>query len=235
LRVLFVVLTLSFVLGSIAEALQSGTIETYVGGGNGDGDAALNAAIDPRGLAISGPANAPNLYIADGKNNRVRRVDGGSGVIETVAGDGVNGYDGDGGEAQNASLRFPLDVAVDAAGNVYIADTFNNRIRKVGSDRRIVTIAGNGAQGYSGEGVAAQESLNNPYGVTVGPDGNLYIADLGNNRVRKVSPPGCSPSTCVISTVAGSGAGGYSGDGGQATSAAVNNPADVAFDAGGSM
>src|SRR4030095_1067897 len=180
-------LSLAVAFNNIADAIASGVIDTYVGGGNGDGDAAINAAIDPRGLVTVGPASAPDLYIADGKNNRVRRVAGSSGLIETIAGDGEYGYDGDGGNAQNASLRFPFDVAVDAAGNVYIADTFNNRIRKVGTDRRISTIAGNGAMGYSGEGLATQESLSNPYGVTIGPDGNLYIADLANNRVRKVS------------------------------------------------
>jgi hypothetical protein len=218
----------------VAHAVSNGIIDTYVGGGNGDGDAAINAAIDPRGVALVGPASAPDLYIADGKNNRVRRVDGDSGVIETIAGDGVYGYDGDGGDPQNASMRFPLDVAVDGAGNVYIADTFNNRIRRVGTDRRMATVAGNGVYTYSGEGIATQESLSNPYGVTVGPDGNLYIADLGNNRIRKVSPPSCAPSNCVISTVVGNGNDGFNGDGGQALNATLN-PSDVAFDSAGNM
>ena len=229
------VLALALASNNIAHALQGGTIDTYVGGGNGDGDAAVNATIDPRGLVTVGAGGAPDVYIADGKNNRVRRVAGNTGLIETVAGNGAYGYTGDGGEAQNASLRFPLDVAVDGAGNVYIADTFNNRIRKVGTDRRISTFAGNGLQTYTGEGTASQVALNTPYGVTVGPDGNVYIADLGNNRIRRVSPPGCAPSNCVISTVAGNGTWGFSGDSGPATSAALKDPADVAFDGNGNM
>src|SRR5262245_59440541 len=186
-------LTLALASSNAAHAALNGTIDTYVGGGNGDGDAAINAAIDPRGLVLVGPANAPDIYVADAKNSRVRRVDGDSGVIETVAGNGAIGSGGDGGEAQNASLNFPLDVAVDGAGNVYIADTFNHKIRKVGTDRRISTLAGTGVQTYNGEGIANQKALYTPYGVAVGPDGNIYIADLGNRRVRKVSPPGCSP------------------------------------------
>jgi hypothetical protein len=118
----------------------TGTIDTYVGGGNGDGDAAINAAIDPRGLVLVGPANAPDIYVADAKNNRVRRVDGDTGLIETIAGNGVYGS-----AAMAAMPRtrrgFPFDVAVDGAGNVY-RRRFNNRIRKVGTDRRITTVAG---------------------------------------------------------------------------------------------
>jgi sugar lactone lactonase YvrE len=210
-------------------------IDTYVGGGNGDGWLATEAILDPRGLSAVGDPQQPHLYVADGKNNRVRRVDGNSGLIETVAGNGVAGYSGDGGSAQNAMLKFPLDVAVDGAGNLYIADLLNNRVRKVSPNGQISTLAGNGIQTYSGEGLAAQASLNNPYGVAVGPDGNVYIADFGNNRIRKVSPPGCGPSNCVISTVAGNGNWGYSGDNGPATSASLRNPADVAFDSAGNM
>lgn len=216
-------------------AAVSGTIDTYVGGGNGDGDAAVNAAIDPRGLVAIGSASSPDLYIVDGKSNRVRRVDGDTGIIETVAGDGVAAFDGDNGDARNASLSFPLDVAVDGSGNVYIADQNNNRIRKVTTDHRIVTIAGNGNGGYSGEGPAVQESLFTPAGVAVGPDGNIYIADLQNNRIRRVSPPGCSPATCVIDTVVGNGSRTFSGDGGPALQAGITKPSDVAFDSAGNM
>ena len=218
----------------VAHAL-TGTIDSYVGGGNGDGDAAINAAIDPRGLVVIGSINSPDIYVADGKNNRVRRVDGDTGLIETIAGNGLYDFRGDGGDAQNASMRFPFDVAVDGQGNVYIADGFNNRIRRVGTDRRITTVAGNGSQSYSGEGLAVGVALNNPTGVAIGPDGNLYIADLGNNRIRKLSPPGCSAANCVISTIVGDGNGNYYGDGGQANKAAIRQPADVAFDAAGNM
>src|SRR5215813_4355953 len=119
---------ITFISAQSASAAVSGTIETYVGGGNGDGDAAVNAAIDPRGVVTVGSASSPDLYIVDGKNNRVRRVDGDTKEIETVAGDGVAGFDGDNGDARNASLNFPLDVAIDSSGNIYIADQNNNRI-----------------------------------------------------------------------------------------------------------
>ena len=234
LQLAFTSLFLTVICAS-AGAASNGTIDTYVGGGNGDGDSAVDATIDPRGLALVATGGAPDFYIADGLNNRVRRVAGSTGLIETVAGDGTNAFGGDGGQAQNASLSFPIDVAVDGAGNVYIADTFNNRIRKVGTDRRISTFAGTGVATYSGEGIASQEAVNQPYGIAVGPDGNVYIADLGNNRIRRVSPPGCAPSNCVISTVVGNGAWGYGGDGGPATNAQLKNPADVVFDGSGNM
>ncbi len=211
-------------------------IDTYVGGGNGDGDVAINATIDPRGLITVGPAASPSLYIADGRNNRVRRVDGQTGLIETVAGNGSVGFSGDGGSAVNASLNLPLDVARDTAGNLYIADLKNNRIRKVTPAGQISTFAGNGSSAFSGDnGLATQAALYAPYGVAVGPDGYVYIADLGNNRIRRVGPAGCVPSTCIITTVVGSGVAGYSGDGGPAAAAALRNPADVAFDGAGNM
>jgi hypothetical protein len=219
-----------------ASATLSGTIDTYVGGGNGDGDDAINATVDPRGIALVGSASAPTIYLADGLNHRVRRVDGTTGIITTIAGTGVSGFSGDGGQGQNAQLWLPTDVAVDNAGNVYIADLMNNRVRKVGTDGRISTFAGNGQQNYSGDnGLATQAGVNEPYGVTVGPDGNVYIADFGNNRIRKVSPPGCVPSTCVITTVVGTGAAGASGDNGPPTSATLHSPSDVVFDPSGNM
>ena len=223
---------LSFALAATAQ-LQPGTIDTYVGGSNGDGEAAINATINPRGLALAGNPSAPDVYIADSTNNRVRRVDGNTGLITTVAGNGIGGYAGDGNQGQNASLFLPFDVAVDGAGNVYIADTSNSRIRKVGTDGRISTFAGNGNQTYSGEGIATQVAINQPYGVAVGPDGSVYIADTANNRIRKVGPPGCTASTCVISTVAGNGRPGFLGDGGQATQAEVSSPDDVTVDSTG--
>ncbi|MGH7789581.1 MAG: hypothetical protein ACRERC_22105 [Candidatus Binatia bacterium] len=210
-------------------------IDTYVGGGSGDGSAAINATIDPRGLVAVGSAASPNLYIADYKNHRVRRVDGKSGLIETIAGNGTPGFSGDGGQGQNASLKFPLDVAVDSAGNAYIADSSNNRIRKVTPGGQISTFAGTGQQTYTGEGLANQVAISTPYGVAVGPDGSVYIADFGNSRVRKVGPPGCTPATCVISTVAGTGTQGSGGDGGQATAATLRSPSDIAFDSNGNM
>ncbi len=217
-------------------APSNGTIDTYVGGGNGDGNDAVDATIDPRGIAVVGNASNPDIYVADGLNHRVRRVDHSSGIITTIAGTGVSGFSGDGGQAVNAQLWLPVDVAVDSAGNVYIADLMNNRIRKVGTDGRISTFAGNGQANYSGDnGLATSAGINSPYGVAVGPDGYVYIADYGNNRIRKVGPPGCTASTCVITTVAGNGNGGVGADGVPAINSPVPNPTDVAFDPAGSM
>jgi hypothetical protein len=219
-----------------ATALQRGTIDTYVGGDLGDGAAAIDASIDPRGLVAIGAANAPDLYIADGKQNRVRRVDGRTGIIETIAGNGTAGYAGDGGQAQDAALALPLDVAFDTAGNLYISEYLNNRIRKVTPSGQISTFAGNGNLSYSGDGgLATQAALYNPWGIAVGPDGYVYIADSGNNRIRRVGPPGCGPQSCIITTAVGSGTWGFGGDGGPAASAVLRNPSDVAFDGAGNM
>lgn len=219
-----------------ARGAFDGVIDTYVGGGNGDGAAATDALTDPRGLVIASDPARPDTYIADGRNHRVRRVDAATGIIVTVAGTGESGFSGDGGLAQNAKLSLPMDVAVDAAGNVFIADYNNNRIRKVTPSGIISTFAGTGSLSYGGDnGLATQAALSNPWGVAVGPDGYVYIADFGNNRIRRVGPPGCTPQTCIISTVVGNGTWGYGGDNGPASSAVLRNPADIAFDASGNM
>jgi sugar lactone lactonase YvrE len=154
---------------------------------------------------------AGSLYIADTYNQLVRKVS--NGVITTVAGTGTHGpSSGDNSPATSASLYSPSAVAVDAAGNLYIADTGNSRIRKV-SNGIITTVAGNGGYGFSGDnGPATSAQLYDPYGVAVDSAGNLYIADTLNGRIRKVS-------NGVITTIAGNGTYGYSGDGGPATSA----------------
>jgi sugar lactone lactonase YvrE len=164
------------------------------------------------------------------------------GEITTVAGDGTGGYSGDGSAATSADLDSPSGVAVDASGNIYIADQQNNRIRKVDTSGTITTVAGNGTAGYSGDGgPATSAELDSPSGVAVDSSGNLYIADSLNSVIRKVSPSG------AITTVAGNGYnrlgtgqpgfndGGYSGDGGPATSAELNNPYAVAVDASGNI
>ena len=145
--------------------------------------------------------------------------------------DGVY-YAGDGGTATSVELFSPLGVTVDASGNIYIADSGNNRIRKVTASTGIITtVAGNGTGGYSGDsGVATRAELNSPSGVAVDASGNIYIVDSGNNRIRKVTA-----STGVITTMAGNGTGGYSGDNGVATSAELNSPYGVAVDASGNI
>jgi sugar lactone lactonase YvrE len=130
---------------------------------------------------------AGNLYIVDTGNSRVRKVSP-SGTITTVAGSGTYGFSGDGGQATDADLSSPTGVAVDAAGNLYITDQGNQRVRKVSTTGTITTVAGDGTTGFSGEGgPATNASLNLPSGVAVDAAGNLYIADPGNSRVRKVA------------------------------------------------
>ena len=166
------------------------------------------------------------LYIADTGNHRIRKVS--NGVITTVAGNGTAGFSGDNGPATSAQLNHPLGVAVDSAGNLYIADYWNNRIRKV-SNGVITTVAGNGNAGFSGDnGPATSAQLNYPTGVAVDSAGNLYIADSHNNRIRKVS-------NGMITTVAGNGTSGFSGDNGPATSAQLYAPEGVAVDAAGNL
>ena len=145
--------------------------------------------------------------------------------------DGVY-YAGDGGTATSVELFSPLGVTVDASGNIYIADSGNNRIRKVTASTGIITtVAGNGTGGYSGDsGVATSAELNSPSGVAVDASGNIYIVDSGNNRIRKVTA-----STGVITTMAGNGTAGSSGDGGAATSAELSYPTAVVVDSPGNV
>src|SRR5436190_1922681 len=200
---------------------------TGSGGYSGDGGAATAAQLNaPFGIAVD---SAGNFYIAEWINHRVRKVDT-SGRITTVAGIGVGGYGGDGGPATEAALNSPEGVAVDAAGNIYIADSFNNRIRKVDTSGVITTIAGNGSPQYTGEGVATQVSLNDPSGVAADNSGNLYIADNSSHRIRKLDL-----SSGIISTIAGTGIGGFGGDGGPASAAQVFNPTHLATDQAGNL
>jgi len=209
----------------------NGIITTLAGNGavgySGDGGLAADAELDfPTSVAVD---SAGNVFIADSGNSRVRKV-GTNGIISTVAGNGAIGYSGDGGAAPSAALAYPRGVAVDPAGNLFIADTYNNRIRRVGTNGVITTVAGNGAQNYSGDGAAATSAeLYNPCGVAVDASGNLFIADTFNERIRKVA------NTGLISTVAGNGAYVFSGDGGAATTAELNEPNGVAVDAFGNV
>jgi len=208
--------------------VSGGTISTVAGNGtegfSGDGGPATSAQlIYPYSVAVDG---AGNLYIADTLDNRIRKVSGGT--ITTVAGNGGNGFSGDGGPATSAALNDPQGIAVDSAGNLFIADTRNSRIRKV-SGGTITTVAGNGTGILSGDGgPATSAQLNFPIGVAVNAAGNLYIADMFNNCIRKVSGG-------TITTVAGNGTEGFSGDRGPATSAQLGFPQGVAVDAVGDL
>ncbi len=203
-------------------------IETIAGSvERGDGGAAAAAQLTlPSGVALDGSGN---LYIADNRNHRIRKVDA-DGIISTVAGTGESGYGGDGAAATAARLYFPLDVAADGSGNLYIADTQNHRIRKVDAAGLITTVAGTGESGYGGDGAAATAAqLYSPYGVAVDGSGALYIADNRNHRIRKVDAAG------LITTAAGTGAYGYNGDDIAATAAHLNDPRGVAVDGSGAL
>ena len=211
----------------IRKVTAAGIITTVAGNGlsgfSGDGAAAISAQLaTPYGVKVDGSGN---LYIADAGNNRVRKVSA-SGIITTVAGSAVSGFSGDGGAATAATLDGPVGLAIDGAGNLYIADNNNHSIRKVSVSGIITTLVGNGTSGYSGDGGnATAAQLKNPIGVVVDASGNLFIGDQGNNRVRKVTAG-------VITTFAGNGVSGYSGDGGAATLAQLNQPGGVAVGSG---
>jgi uncharacterized protein (TIGR03437 family) len=216
--------------GRIRE-VSNGTITTIAGGGKagiGVSGPALNAQFAPTGLA-SDPAG--NLYISDVLAQLVSKISGG--MISTIAGTGAYGFSGDGGPATSAQLNSPLSVAADSSGNVFIADTYNYRIRKV-TNGTINTVAGGGTQSLGDGGPPIQSQLNSPQGLAADAQGNLYIADSFNNRIRKVA-------NGVITTVAGNGVrvpgsgGTFSGDGGPATSAQLSGPQGVAVDTAGNI
>ena len=213
---------LAFTPGIIGTAAGNGTA-----GFSGDSGTATSAELNsPSAVAVD---SAGNLYITDHLNYRIRKVDTG-GTITTVAGNGTGGYNGDGIAATSAELYYPFDVALDSAGNLYIADQGNQRVRKVNSSGTITTVAGTGTAGYNGDNTPATGAqLNEPTGVAVDIAGNLYTADYGNNRVRKVDTTG------TITTVAGNGTAGFNGDNIAATSAELNAPTGVAVDSAGNV
>ena len=216
-----------------AYAQGGGIITTVAGNGvagfSGDGGPATSASLSiPVAVALD---SAGNLYITDGAGYRIRKVST-AGIITTVAGNGnAGGFSGDGGPATSASLNQPQGVVLDTAGNLYIADNGNYRIRKVSTAGIITTVAGNGdAGGFSGDGgPATSASLTSAVGVTLDTSGNLYISEFNGHRIRKVNTAG------IITTVAGNGVQGFSGDNGAATSARLNSPAGMALDSAGNL
>jgi RHS repeat-associated protein len=195
-------------------------------GSTGDGGQATQASIrTPDRVSVAADGT---VYLPDASSYKVRRV-GANGVITTVAGTGVYGFSGDGGPATAARISDIYDVALGPDGALYIADFSNHRIRRVGPDGIITTVAGNGVNGWAGDGgPATQAAIGYPWGLAVGPDCSIYIASDWN-VIRKVSPDG------TITTVAGNGTWGYSGDGGPATLAQINYPDGVALGPDGSL
>lgn len=220
---------------SVAVFAQSpGSIQTIVGTGpaafSGDGGPANQATLN---IAVDVSADPfGNLFIADQYNHRIRMV-APDGSISTVAGTGAPGYSGDGGPAVNAQINTPTGICADSYGNLYIADVGNQRIRMVNASGIITTLAGNGSKGYGGDGgPAINASFYNAVRVAVDQSGDVYVADQSDHRIRIITPDG------NIATFAGNGAGtpaagAFSGDGGPATSASLNNPTAVTVDSNG--
>jgi uncharacterized protein YjdB len=215
----------------IRKVSATGVITTVAGNGtigySGDGGPATNATMShPSGIVLDA---AGNLYFTDFNNHVVRRVST-SGVITRVAGNLANGYAGDGGAATSARLFYPSGLTIDGAGNLFIADNANNVVRKVTPDGIISTFAGTNIPGYTGDGgVATSARLNSPKNVHADGTGNLYISDWGNQVVRKVDAAG------IITTIAGNGITGYSGDGGPATAAKLDHPYGITTDGAGNV
>jgi sugar lactone lactonase YvrE len=229
---------------NVVSAVANGSTTAFAGsltayGEHGDGGQAVSASLyHPGGSAEDAKGD---VFIADSGDNVVREVTP-AGVINKIAGTGIagQGYAGPSGfPARLSSLDHPEDVAVNAKGDVFVADTYNNRVVEVTPQGQVTDIAGNGVAGYSGDGgLGSFAELNEPTGVALDSQGNLYIADSANNVIRRVDA-----STGIITTVAGDyaadkasdGLGGFSGDGGPATSARLNDPQGVAVDGAGDL
>lgn len=213
----------SFLLSLLSSETRCQIITTIASGTNiNDGSSALQAAfVAPTSLAFD---RKGNIFITDTEDQRIRKIDV-NGVMSTLAGTGESGFGGDGGPATNARFLNPSGIAADDAGNVYVADFQNSRVRKIDTNGLVTTVAGTATAGFSGDGgPATGAQLNFPRCVVVDQDGNLYIADSNNNRIRKVSTNG------LITTVAGNGVFGFGGDGGPAVNAQLRSPGAIAVD-----
>jgi hypothetical protein len=222
---------------------QSNRVTVLVGSGAGavgDGGAARMALLNQPKSVVADPAG--NVFVTDSRNKRIRRIDAASGTIVTVAGNGKLGFGGDGGPPLQASFNMQEDnenpepggsIAYDPAeGALYLADTYNHRVRKVDLALQVVTtVAGSGTRGFGGDGgPATGAALNGPRDVEVGPDGRLYIADTDNHRIRVLDR-----RTGIITTVAGAGQPGFAGDRGAARSARFFRPWGIAHGPDGAL
>jgi len=221
-------------LRQIQVQLSQGGITTFAGtgasGSSGDGGAATSATLSgPAGIVIAGNGD---VYFTDTNNNVIRKVSAATGIITTVAGNGSSGFSGDGGPATGAGLKSVEDIFLTPNGDLYIADTGHNRVRKVTAATGIITtIAGSGSPGSSGDGgLATAAKLTTPDGVVVAANGDFYIDDRGNNRVRKVIA-----ATGIIIAYAGTGTAGYSGDGAAAILAKLNLPQGISLAGNGDL
>ena len=212
----------------IRKITTGGTVTTLAGGGGSEWNGAGYSGGNGTSAGFSYPSGGAldwsgNVYVADTRNNRIRKITPG-GTVTTLAGSGTAGYaDGNG---LSASFRYPYGVAVDGSGNVYVADSFNNRIRKITPSGTVTTLAGSGTAGYA-DGNGTSASFRSPWGVAVDGSGNVYVADTSNDRIRKITPGG------TVTTLAGSGIAGYAD--GNGTSAAFRGPIGVAVDGSGDV
>ena len=226
-RRLFRLVCCAIPISLAGDTVPSYVIQTIAGGAPaGDGNSALQALLSQtEGIALD---RAGNIYVADADANRVRKITT-AGAIQTVAGNGAAGFSGDGGPGESAQVSRPYGLALDKAGDLFIADFGNGRVRKLDTQGQISTVAGGGTLSPGAGGAAINCKLNAPRNLAVGLDGTLYISDFAANMVLQVSPSG------VLTVVAGNGKAGYSGDGGSAALAQVSAPAGLALDAGGAL
>jgi serine/threonine-protein kinase len=199
------------------------TVSTFAGSGQDlevDGVGILASFNRPVGIALD---NAGNLYVSDDLSATIRKINKDA-VVTTLAGNGSLGFAD--GQGTAAAFNFPGGLAVDSSGNIYVADSGNNRIRKISPTGLVTTFAGNGARG-SADGICSAASFDTPWGVTIDSSGNLYVTDQGNNKIRKITPDG------VVTTFAGSGAKGKTN--GKAAIASFNHPDGLAVDAVGNV
>jgi trimeric autotransporter adhesin len=227
----FILIAIVCIFCGVALQAQTGIVTTIAGtdsvGYSGDGGAATNATMwDPSGIAVDAGGN---VYFCDEHNYTVRKITP-SGYISTIAGTGTSGFSGDGGAATAAAFSYTYNIAIDASGNLFVVDDRNQRIRQVSASGIVNTVAGSGSDTISGDGgPATAAGVEYPSAVAVDGWGNIYIGDYENSVIRKVNTSG------IITTIAGNFTAGFSGDGGPATAAAINQPWGIAVDGAGNI